>query len=156
MPIVSFVPLMMFAILFGLSMDYEVFLMSKVREEFVRHGDARQAVVDGVAATARVITSAALVMVSVFLAFLLSGDPNIKQFGLGMAFAVAIDATVVRCLLVPAVMALLGRRAWAMPAWLKRRMPHLSIEGEAFFAARDEQAAAAGGPARAAGATARS
>jgi putative drug exporter of the RND superfamily len=142
-PIVSFVPLMMFAILFGLSMDYEVFLMSHVRESWKRHGDPHEATVDGLATTGRVITSAALIMVSVFCAFVLSGDPNIKQFGVGMAAAVAVDATIVRCLLVPAIMALLGRAGWWMPRWLDRATPKLSIEGEEFFAARDAAAAAA-------------
>ena len=136
-PIVSFVPLMMFAILFGLSMDYEVFLMTHVRERWRATGDAHQAVIEGLAGTARVITSAALIMVSVFCAFIINGDPNIKQFGLGMAAAVAVDATVVRCLLVPAIMSLLGRAAWWMPAWLERHLPKLSIEGEEYFAERD-------------------
>lgn len=142
-PIVSYVPLMMFAILFGLSMDYEVFLMTHVRERFAATGDAHEAVVEGLAGTARVITSAALIMVSVFLAFLLSGDPTIKQFGLGMAAAVAIDATLIRCVLVPAVMALLGPAAWWMPSWLQRAAPRISIEGDEFFAARDAQVASA-------------
>ena len=142
-PIVSFVPLMMFAILFGLSMDYEVFLMSHVREAYKESGHAHRAVVDGLAGTGRVITSAALIMVSVFCAFLLSGDPNIKQFGLGMAAAVAVDATIVRCLLVPAIMALLGKAAWWMPRWLQRITPHFSIEGEEYFDARDAAAALA-------------
>ena len=136
-PIVSFVPLMMFAILFGLSMDYEVFLMTHVRERWKATGDAHRAVVEGLAGTARVITSAALIMVFVFCAFLLDGSPTIKQFGLGMAVAVAVDATIVRCLLVPAILALLGRRAWWMPRWLERVTPPLSIEGEAWFERRD-------------------
>ena len=142
-PIVSYVPLMMFAILFGLSMDYEVFLMSHVRERWERTGDPHRAVVEGLAGTGRVITSAALIMVSVFCAFIISGDPNIKQFGLGMAAAVAVDATVVRCVLVPAIMSLLGRAGWWLPGWLERGMPHLSIEGEEYFARRDAAAAAA-------------
>ncbi len=133
-PIVSFVPLMMFAILFGLSMDYEVFLMTHVRERWRATGDAHEAVIEGLAGTARVITSAALIMVAVFCAFLLNGSPTIKQFGLGMAAAVAVDATLIRCLLVPAVLSLLGRAAWWMPAWLDRITPPLSIEGEAWFA----------------------
>ncbi|MDW5592823.1 MMPL family transporter [Conexibacter stalactiti] len=116
-PIVSFVPLMMFAILFGLSMDYEVFLMTRMRERWLATGDAHRAVVEGLAGTARVITAAALIMVCVFSAFLLNGNPTIKQFGLGMAAAVAVDATVIRCLLVPAVMTLLGKHAW----WFPRR-----------------------------------
>ena len=140
-PIVSFVPLMMFAILFGLSMDYEVFLMTHVRERWLATDDAHRAVIDGLAGTARVITSAALIMVSVFCAFLINGDPNIKQFGLGMAAAVAVDATVVRCLLVPAIMSLLGRAGWWLPGWLDRHLPHLSIEGEEYFAEREAAAA---------------
>ncbi len=135
-PIVSFVPLMMFAILFGLSMDYEVFLMTHVRERWRATGDAHTSVVEGLAGTARVITSAALIMVAVFCAFLLSGNPTIKQFGLGMAAAVAIDATLIRCALVPAVLALLGPTAWWMPRWLDRITPPLSIEGEAWFERR--------------------
>src|SRR3954451_6158430 len=103
-PIVSFVPLMMFAILFGLSMDYEVFLMSHMQEHFRMSGDNHEAVVDGLAATARVITSAALIMVCVFGSFILNGDPTVKQFGVGLSVAIAVDATIVRCLLVPAVM----------------------------------------------------
>jgi RND superfamily putative drug exporter len=143
-PIVSFVPLMMFAILFGLSMDYEVFLMTHVRERWRATGDAQRAVVEGLAGTARVITSAALIMVCVFAAFLLDGNPTIKQFGLGMAAAVAVDATVIRCLLVPAILALLGRRAWWMPVRLERIAPPISIEGDAWFEQRD--AAADPGP----------
>ena len=141
-PIVSFVPLMMFAILFGLSMDYEVFLMSHVRERWQSTGDPHRAVIEGLAGTARVITSAALIMVSVFCAFLINGDPNIKQFGLGMAAAVAVDATVVRCLLVPAVMSLLGRAGWWLPRPVDRALPHMSIEGEEYFAERDAAAEA--------------
>jgi putative drug exporter of the RND superfamily len=132
-PIVSFVPLMMFAILFGLSMDYEVFLMTHVRERWRVTNDPHAAVVEGLAGTARVITSAALIMVAVFCAFLLNGSPTIKQFGLGMAAAVAIDATLIRCVLVPAVLALLGPAAWRIPRWLARITPRLSIEGEAWF-----------------------
>jgi RND superfamily putative drug exporter len=111
-------------------MDYEVFLMSHVRERFVATGDAHRAVIEGLANTARVITSAALIMVSVFCAFLLSGDPTIKQFGVGMAAAVAIDATLIRCVLVPGVMSLLDRTAWWMPGWLDRATPSISIEGD--------------------------
>ena len=133
---------MMFAILFGLSMDYEVFLMSHVREAYQETDDPHEAVVDGLATTGRVITSAALIMVSVFCAFLLSGDPNIKQFGLGMAAAVAVDATIVRCLLVPAIMTLLGRAGWWMPRWLDKATPKLSIEGEEWFKERDRKLAA--------------
>ncbi|WP_051324913.1 MMPL family transporter [Candidatus Solirubrobacter pratensis] len=144
--IVSFVPLMMFAILFGLSMDYEVFLMTHIKEAWDRTGDNRQAVIDGVANTGRVITSAALIMVSVFFAFVLNGDPTVKQFGVGMGVAVAVDATLVRCLLVPAVMTLLGRSNWWFPAWLDRVVPNFSIEGEEWFRSRDAEAARRAAP----------
>jgi RND superfamily putative drug exporter len=136
-PIVSFVPLLMFAILFGLSMDYEVFLLTQMREHFKQYGDERRAVVEGLANTGRVITSAAAIMVCVFTSFVLNGDPVVKEFGVGLAVAIAIDSTLVRCLLVPAVMVLLGKRAWWLPAWLDRIVPHISIEGEEYFAARD-------------------
>jgi RND superfamily putative drug exporter len=131
-PIVSFAPLMMFAILFGLSMDYEVFLMTHVREQWKETNDPHEAV-DGLASTALVITSAAMIMVSVFLAFVINGDPTVKQFGLGMAVAVALDATVVRCVLVPAIMSLLGSSGWWLPKWMERATPKLSIEGNEWF-----------------------
>ena len=131
-PIVSFVPLMMFAILFGLSMVYEVFLMTHVREQWKETNDPHEAVVHGLASTARVITSAAMIMVSAFLAFVINGDPTVKQFGLGMA--VAVDATVVRCVLVPAIMSLLGSSGWWLPKWMERATPKLSIEGNEWFA----------------------
>ncbi len=143
-PIVSFVPLLMFAILFGLSMDYEVFLLTQMREHYREHGDAERAVVEGLANTGRVITSAAAIMVCVFTSFVLNGNPVVKEFGVGLAVAIAIDATLVRCLLVPAVMVLMGKRAWWLPRWLDRILPHLSIEGEEYFAARDAKLAAAG------------
>jgi RND superfamily putative drug exporter len=136
--IVSFVPLMMFAILFGLSMDYEVFLMTHVREQWKETGDPREAVDDGLASTARVITSAAMIMVSVFLAFVINGDPTVKQFGLGMAVAVA--STVVRCMLVPAIMALLGSSGWWLPKWMERATPKYSIEANEWFAERESPA----------------
>jgi putative drug exporter of the RND superfamily len=142
--IVSFVPLMMFAILFGLSMDYEVFLMTHIKEAWERTRDNTQAVIDGVAHTGRVITSAALIMVSVFFAFVLNGDPTVKQFGVGMGVAVAVDATLVRCLLVPAVMTLLGKSNWWFPRWLDRIVPNFSIEGDEWFRERDAAAAEAG------------
>jgi RND superfamily putative drug exporter len=141
-PIASFVPLLMFAILFGLSMDYEVFLLTQIKEHYSESGDARQAVVDGLASTGRVITSAALIMVFVFSSFLLNGDPMVKQFGVGLAVAIAIDATLVRCLLVPAVMVSLGEASWWLPRWLSRSLPKISIEGEEFFAERDRRAGA--------------
>jgi putative drug exporter of the RND superfamily len=136
-PIVSFVPLLMFAILFGLSMDYEVFLLTQMREHYRAHGDAKRAVIEGLANTGRVITSAAAIMVCVFTSFVLNGNPIVKEFGVGLAVAIAIDATLVRCLLVPAVMVLLGKRMWWLPGWLDRIMPHVSIEGEDYFAKRD-------------------
>jgi putative drug exporter of the RND superfamily len=143
-PIVSFVPLLMFAILFGLSMDYEVFLLTQMREHFTKYGDERRAVVEGLANTGRVITSAAAIMVCVFTSFVLNGDPVVKEFGVGLAVAIAIDSTLVRCLLVPAVMVLLGKRAWWLPRWLDRIVPHISIEGEEYFAKRDAKLAADG------------
>jgi RND superfamily putative drug exporter len=129
LPIVSFIPMMMFAILFGLSMDYEVFLLSRVREEWLRTGDAREAVPTGLAATARVITSAALIMICVFLSFVLVDEPTVKMMGLGLATAVFVDATIIRMVLVPATMELLGDANWWLPRWLDRILPHLDLEG---------------------------
>jgi RND superfamily putative drug exporter len=128
-PIVAFIPLMMFAILFGLSMDYEVFLLSRIREEYLVLGDAREAVAVGVAKTARVITAAAGIMIAVFLGFVLNPQPTVKMMGVGMAAAVFVDATIVRLLLVPAVMRFMGDAAWWLPKWLDRILPHLNIEG---------------------------
>jgi RND superfamily putative drug exporter len=122
-PIVSFIPMFMFAIVFGLSMDYEVFLLSRIREEYLRSGDNVAAVVDGIAGTARVITSAALIMIAVFLGFVLGDDPATKMFGLGLATAIFVDATIVRMVLVPAVMTLLGDANWWMPRRLARLLP---------------------------------
>ncbi|HEX6388293.1 MAG TPA: MMPL family transporter, partial [Solirubrobacteraceae bacterium] len=129
-PIESFVPVMTFAIVFGLSMDYEMFLMSRVREEWLRTGDASLAVRNGVATTGRVITAAAAIMIVVFLVFALTPERVIKEFGLGLAMAVLLDALVIRCLLVPALMQVVGEKAWWAPSWLERRMPHLAIERE--------------------------
>src|SRR6476646_908695 len=136
-PSVSFVPLLMFAILFGLSMDYEVFRLTQMREHFRENEDEKEAVIEGLANTGRVITSAAAIMVCVLTSFVLNGNPIVKEFGVGLAVAIAIDSTLVRCLLVPAVMVLLGKRAWWLPRWLDRIVPHVSIEGEEFFAKRD-------------------
>ncbi|WP_328868755.1 MMPL family transporter [Streptomyces sp. NBC_00287] len=122
-PIVSFIPTFLFAILFGLSMDYEVFLLSRVREEYLRTGDNSTAIVEGVSGTAQIITSAALIMVAVFLSFAVADDPSTKMFGLGLATAIFIDATVVRMVLVPATMTLLGRTNWWLPKWLDRMLP---------------------------------
>ena len=131
--------MMLFAIVFGLSMDYEVFLLSRIREEYLRTGDNESSVVSGIAGTGRVITSAAAIMVCVFTSFVLNGNPIVKEFGVGLAVAIAIDSTLVRCLLVPAVMVLLGKRAWWLPRWLDRVVPRVSIEGEEYFARRDAQ-----------------
>ena len=128
-PVSPFLPMLMFAILFGLSMDYEVFLLSRVREEYVRTGDSHRSVVDGLASTARVISSAALIMVSVFAAFLLAPDVEVKMFAVGLTVAVLVDATVIRMILVPATMALMGDANWWLPGWLDRRMPHIDVEG---------------------------
>jgi RND superfamily putative drug exporter len=131
-PIEPFVPMMLFAIVFGLSMDYEVFLLSRVKEEYDRTGDAANSVADGLAATARVISAAAAIMVVVFGAFLLEDDRIVKLFGVGLAVAVLLDATLVRMLLVPATMELLGPRNWWIPKWLDRVLPRLNVEGPAY------------------------
>jgi putative drug exporter of the RND superfamily len=127
-PIESFVPVLMFAIVFGLSMDYEVFLISRVHEEWEKSHDASGAVATGLQTTGRVITAAASIMVLVFASFALGDDRVIKEFGLGLASAVFFDAVIIRCLLVPAIMEVLGRRAWWMPHWMARRLPRLAIE----------------------------
>src|SRR5262245_11324564 len=128
-PIVSYVPMMMFAILFGLSMDYQVFLLSRVREELDAGKSARQAIIDGLAGTGKVIASAGAIMVAVFASFILNGDPTVKEFGVGLAAAILIAASMV-CILLPAVMLLMGRWTWWLPRWLDRILPTLSIEGE--------------------------
>ncbi|MCC6945315.1 MAG: MMPL family transporter [Thermomicrobiales bacterium] len=128
-PIAVFMPMFLFAILFGLSMDYEVFLLSRIREYWA-HGDTTSdAVANGLAVTAKVITAAAAIMISVFLAFVATPDPIIKQFGLGLAVAILVDATIVRMILVPSTMELLGHRNWWFPAWLDKIVPHVNIEG---------------------------
>jgi RND superfamily putative drug exporter len=130
-PIEAWVPMMMFAVLFGLSMDYEVFLLSRIREEYLRTHDNRQAVADGLARTARVITAAALIMIAVFSSFVLGDLRVLKLLGLGLATAVFVDATIVRMVLVPATMELLGDANWWLPKWLDRRLPHLDVDGSA-------------------------
>jgi RND superfamily putative drug exporter len=124
-PVPPFIPVMMFAVLFGLSMDYEVFLLSRIREEYRRTGETSTAVADGLAKTARVITAAAAIMVVVFLAFIFSTEVFLKLMGVGMATAILVDATIVRMVLVPAVMQLMGRANWWIPSWLDRRLPRL-------------------------------
>ena len=128
-PIPPFIPVLMFAILFGLSMDYEVFLLGRIRELWLEHGDASRAVTEGVAATARVITAAAAIMIAVFGAFALSDQLFLKLIGIGMASAVLIDATIIRLVLVPAFMELMGKRAWWIPSWVDRAIPEAAIEG---------------------------
>jgi RND superfamily putative drug exporter len=135
-PIAPFMPVMMFAILFGLSMDYEVFLISRIREEYLKDGNTRRAVADGLARTARVITAAAAIMVVVFLAFVTAPDTFLKLFGIGLASAILLDATIVRMVLVPAVMQLLGPRNWWIPDWLERILPRLDVERVALGAAQ--------------------
>jgi putative drug exporter of the RND superfamily len=130
-PIEAMLPLMLFAIVFGLSMDYEVFLLSRVREEYDKTGDSATAVADGLATTARVITAAAAIMVVVFASFVLEDDRTSKLFGIGLALAVLLDATIVRMLLVPATMELLGDKNWWMPRWLDRIIPRLNVDGPA-------------------------
>jgi putative drug exporter of the RND superfamily len=127
-PVEAWAPMFLFAVVFGLSMDYEVFLLSRVREEYDRSHDNASAVADGLAVTARVITAAAAIMVCVFGSFVLGPDRALRLFGLGLAVAVFVDATVVRLLLVPATMELLGDRNWWMPRWLDRLLPRVHVE----------------------------
>ncbi len=144
-PINPFIPLMLFAVVFGLSMDYEVFMLSRIREEYLRTGDATTSVADGLASTARVITAAAAIMVVVFASFMLEDLREIKLFGLGLALAVLLDATLVRMVVVPATMELLGDRNWWLPKWLDRTLPHLEIEPtQPAVPASDEQLTPAG------------
>jgi RND superfamily putative drug exporter len=144
-PIQSFLPVMLFAIVFGLSMDYEVFLVSRIREEWVRTKDASEAVTRGLAATGRVVTAAASIMILVFASFILGGQLVIMEFGLSLAVAVFIDAFFVRCLLLPAVLQLFGERTWHLPAWLDRILPHMSIEGESLRELEEAAAAPSAG-----------
>jgi putative drug exporter of the RND superfamily len=145
LPIPAFVPMLMFAIVFGLSMDYEVFLISRVHEAWVKTTDAHRSVAIGIGGTARVITTAAAIMIVVFTSFVLDPDPTVKMLAVGMAAAVLIDASVIRMILVPAVMSLLGRHAWWIPRWLDRITPNLDIEGSEHLArnARREEEMAA-------------
>jgi RND superfamily putative drug exporter len=140
-PIEPWIPVLMFAVVFGLSMDYEVFLVSRVREEWVRRHDASNAVADGIAFTGRVISAAAAIMVCVFLSFMLGNERTIKEFGFGLAAAVFLDALIVRCVMLPAVLELLGSLTWKLPRWLDARLPHINIEGHS---ARDSLTAEVG------------
>jgi RND superfamily putative drug exporter len=129
-PILSFLPILLIGILFGLAMDYEVFLVSRMREHFLKTGRAREAVISGYGQSGRVVTAAAIIMTGVFAAFILSPDPITKSIGLSLAFGVLADAFIVRMTLVPAVMAMLGERAWRLPRRLGRILPEVDIEGE--------------------------
>ena len=139
LPIVSYVPLLMFAILFGLSTDYTVFLLTRISEEYALRGDHREAIVEGLGRAARVVIAAAAIMILVFGSFIINGNPTVKQFGLGFAVAVAIDVAVV-CIVLPSVMLLCGRATWFLPRLLDRLMPNLGIEGEEYFKERDARA----------------
>jgi RND superfamily putative drug exporter len=141
-PIEPFLPVMMFAIIFGLSMDYEVFIVSRIREEWSRSGDPRDAVRRGLAATGRVVTAAAAIMIFVFGSFMLGGDKIIKMFGLGLATAVFIDAFLIRVILLPAVMDLAANATWWLPKWLDRLLPRVGIEGPAEQPGQDDLAPA--------------
>jgi RND superfamily putative drug exporter len=145
-PIESFIPVMLFAIVFGLSMDYEVFLVSRIHERWAHTRENSRAVAEGLALTGRVVTAAAAIMVCVFLSFMLGEDRVIKEFGLSLASAVFLDALVVRCLLLPAVLHLVGKRTWAIPGWLERVLPRVNIEGTVLPAQPDAQDAKAGAP----------
>jgi RND superfamily putative drug exporter len=144
-PIESFIPVMLFAIVFGLSMDYEVFLVSRIHERWAHTRENSRAVAEGLALTGRVVTAAAAIMVCVFLSFMLGEDRVIKEFGLSLASAVFLDALVVRCLLLPAVLHLVGKRTWAIPSWLERVLPRVNIEGTV-LPAQDEAQDAHGAP----------
>jgi RND superfamily putative drug exporter len=128
-PVESFIPVMLFAIVFGLSMDYEVFLVSRIHERWVHTRDNSRAVAEGLALTGRVVSAAATIMVLVFLSFMLGEDRVIKEFGLALSSAVFLDALVIRCMLLPATLHLLGERTWWIPSWLDRILPELNIEG---------------------------
>jgi RND superfamily putative drug exporter len=130
-PLPAFIPVLMFAVLFGLSMDYQVFLLTRIREHWVRSGDSSASVSGGLAATMRVVTAAAAIMVTVFAAFVPNPLVFLKVMGVGMAAAILVDATVVRMLLMPAAMQVLGRANWWLPPWLDRALPRVRIEGAA-------------------------
>jgi RND superfamily putative drug exporter len=129
-PIQAFIPVMLFAIVFGLSMDYEVFLVSRIHEEWTRTRDPHRAVRHGLASTGRVITAAATIMICVFLSFVVGGERVLELFGLSLACAVFLDAFIVRSLLLPSVLQILGRRTWALPSWLGNRLPHIAIDSD--------------------------
>ncbi len=128
-PIEPWIPVLMFAVVFGLSMDYEVFLISRIREEWIKHRDATVAVADGIAFTGKVISAAAAIMICVFLSFMLGDERSIKEFGFGLAAAVFLDALIIRCVMLPAVLEILGPTTWRLPHWLDARLPRINIEG---------------------------
>jgi RND superfamily putative drug exporter len=130
-PIAAFLPVMVFAIVFGLSMDYEVFLVSRIHEEWTHGANSSAAVREGLVRTGRVITAAAAVMVAVFASFILGGERVIELFGLALASAVFLDALVIRCIMLPATLEILGDRTWWFPTWFDRRLPRLAIEAAA-------------------------
>jgi RND superfamily putative drug exporter len=143
-PILSFLPILVVGLLFGLAMDYEVFLVTRMREEHVHGASAQESVVHGFRHGARVVAAAAVIMVSVFAGFIFSSETIVKSMGFALAIGVLFDAFLVRMTLVPAVMSLLGERAWAIPAWLDRILPDVDVEGEKltrFLADRDAEAA---------------
>ncbi|MGC0405207.1 putative membrane protein YdfJ with MMPL/SSD domain [Streptomyces sp. SAI-126] len=138
-PVEAFLPVIMLSVLFGLSMDYQVFLVSRMHEEWIHTRDNKRAVAVGMAETGRVITAAATIMFCVFIAFSFGGERIVAEFGIGLAAAVAIDAFVLRTVLVPALMNLLGKANWWIPGWLDKRLPHLSVEGPAETPEADRQ-----------------
>jgi RND superfamily putative drug exporter len=148
-PVEPWIPVLMFAVVFGLSMDYEVFLVSRIREEWVRRRDATRAVTDGIAYTGRVITAAAAIMICVFLSFMVGDQRAVKEFGFGLAVAVFLDALVVRCVLLPAVLELLGPVTWWLPSWIDKRLPRIRIEGHAATTAGELEEARQAEPERA-------
>lgn len=129
-PILNFLPILTIGILFGLAMDYEVFLVSRMREAFSKTGNARQAVLAGVRDSGGVVTAAGLIMIVVFTGFMMADDPMTKIIGLALTFGVLFDAFIVRMMIVPAVMLLMGKAAWYMPKWLDKILPNIDIEGE--------------------------
>src|SRR5690606_2608534 len=129
-PILSFMPIILMGVLFGLAMDYELFLVSRIREEVVHGADTQTAITRGFVGSGKVVSAAAIIMFAVFAAFVPQGDPSIKVIALGLAVGVFVDAFIVRMVLVPAVLALLGKHAWWMPRWLHRVLPHFDVEGE--------------------------
>jgi putative drug exporter of the RND superfamily len=140
-PIISFMPVFLIGVVFGLAMDYQVFLVTRIREAHVHGADFREAVVDGFRNSARVVAAAAAIMISVFAAFMLSDEPVLKSMGFALAAAVFVDAFLVRMTLIPALMYLLGERAWWLPQWLDRLLPNIDVEGETLFAHLEEEVA---------------